>query len=70
MHRLRRGGLLVVRHRHCVNVISFVPRPGKRYQIRQSTTADSCSMAVIDVASAQPPPDLVQHVIQEPCKIR
>jgi hypothetical protein len=61
---------LVVRHRYCVNVISFVPRPGKRYQIRQSTTADSCSTAVIDVVSAQPPPDLVQHVIKEPCKIR
>ncbi len=59
-----------MKQEYCVNVVSFVPQPGKRYQLRQDQSADGCCTLVTESDTAQPPPDLVHHVIKEPCKIR
>lgn len=64
---LRAPGL---EQRYCVNVVSFVPRAGKRYQVAQEQSSKSCVTIGTEIDTAQPPADLVQHAIKESCKIR
>jgi hypothetical protein len=56
--------------RYCVNVVSFVPRAGTQYQLRQDRSATSCATLVTEADTAQPPADLVRHPVRDSCKIR
>jgi hypothetical protein len=56
-------GLAGLEQRYCVNVVGFVPQPGKRYQVRQQQSATECSTLVIDNGTGQPVGDLVQYAI-------
>ena len=40
--------------RLCLNVVSFVPQPGKRYELKQAQSAMSCETVVTDLDTMQP----------------
>jgi hypothetical protein len=64
------GGYHEIKQRLCVNVVSFVPQRGKRYELKQEQSATSCAAVVIDLDTMQPAAGFERHPIEDACTLR
>jgi hypothetical protein len=69
-YKVTAGGDLTINQRLCVNVVSFVPERGKRYELKQEQSAASCEAAVIDLNTMQPAAGFERHPITDACTLR